>query len=135
MSKKVIFEFVRRNGIMTLATQSAKGPWACTVYYGVDDDLNLYIVTDPDSIHGRSIAKNKQVAFNIFDSRQKIYENKEGVQGSGTIEMVRGILNITKALLLWHRQNPGVEKAITIEKVKQLADTKVFKIIPTYLKH
>ena len=48
--------------------------------------------------------------------------------------MVRGVIKVTKALILWHKQNPGVEKAITIKEVKKFADTKVFKITPKYLK-
>lgn len=129
-----IFKFLKENGIMTLATQSSNGPWVCTVYYGMDEEMNLYIVTDPNSTHGKNMAKDKRVAFNIFDSRQKIYKPKKGVQGSGTIEMVRGVVNISKALILWHKQNPGVEKTITIKEVKKFADTKVFKITPKYLK-
>jgi len=132
--RKDIFKFLKKNGILTLATQSAKGPWVCTVYYGIDDEMNLYIVTDPNSIHGKAMINNNKIAFNIFDSRQKIYRPKKGVQGSGAIEMVRGVIKVTKALILWHKQNPGVEKAITIKEVKKFADTKVFKITPKYLK-
>lgn len=132
--KKDIFKFIKMNGIMTLATQSAKGPWVCTVYYGVDDDMNFYIVTDPNSIHGRDMIKNNKVAFNIFDSSQKIFKPKKGLQGSGTVEMVKGIINVAKALTLWHKQNPGVEKAITLKEVKKFSDTKVWKIVPQYLK-
>jgi len=132
--KEDVFKFIKGSGIMTLATQSKDGPWACTVYYGVDENMNLYIVTDPNSVHGKNMAKDNRVAFNIFDSQQKIDKPKRGVQGSGTIEIVKGIINVTKALALWHKQNPGVEKKITIKELKKFADTKVFKITPTYLK-
>jgi len=132
--KEDIFKFIKSNGIMSLATQSNKGPWVCTVYYGTDKDMNLYIVTDPNSIHGKDISKNNKIAFNIFDSHQKITKDKKGVQGSGVIEIVKGIVNVGRALYLWHKANPGVEKNITIEKVKKLTDTKVFKITPKYLK-
>ncbi len=132
--KRDIYQFITRNGIMTLATQSPNGPWVCTVYYGVDNDMNLYIVTDPNSVHGKNMSKRKKIAFNIFDSHQKIYKSKKGVQGLGIIEMVRGPFRVIKALALWHKQNPGVEKAITIKEVKKFTDTKVFKITPFYLK-
>lgn len=128
-------EFIKRNGILTLATQSKEGPWVSTLYYGVGEDLSLFIVTDPNSIHAKDFVKNNQVAFNIFDSHQKIYNPKEGIQGSGNIEIVKGIPNVIKALSLWHKQNPGIEKKITIKEIKKLKDTKVFRITPTYLKH
>lgn len=121
---------------MTLATCGDNQPWACTVYYGIDEEMNMYIVTDPGSDHGRHLAKNKNVAFNVFDSRQPITKPKKGVQGRGICEQVRGIVNITRGLLLWHKANPGIEGKITIKDIlKKLKDTKVYKIIPTYLKY
>jgi len=132
--KDDIFKFIKKNSIMTLATQSPRGPWVCTVYYGIDSDMNLYIVTDPNSIHGKAMTKNNKIAFNIFDSHQKIFKPKKGIQGSGTIEIVKGILDVTKALTLWHKQNPGVEKNITIKEIKRTKDTKIWKITPKYIK-
>jgi len=133
--KKDIYEYIRANGVMTLATQSSSGPWACTVYYGIDSNMNLYIVTDPDSVHGKNIQKNNEIAFNIYDSHQKIDKPKKGVQGKGRIEMVRGVLSVTKGLMLWHKQNPGVEKKLTVREVKKFKDTKVYKITPYFLKY
>jgi len=132
---KDIAAFINENGIMNLATQSSTKPWVCTVYYGVDENLNLYIVTDPNSIHGRNVAHNSKVAFNIFDSHQKITKPKQGLQGWGTIQMVKGVVAIVKALKLWHKQNPGIEKAITLKEVKKIADTKVYIITPKYFKY
>ena len=114
---------------MTLATQSALGPWACTVYYGLDPKMNLYIVTDPKTAHAKNFSRNSRVAFNIFDSRQKITKPKQGVQGTGQCEIVKGVLANTKALYLWHKQNPGIEKSITVKDIfKKLTDTKIYKI-------
>lgn len=132
--KADIRKFLGSNGIMTLATHSPKGSWACTVYYGVDEDMNLYIVTDPKSIHGKNMVKDHKIAFNVFDSHQKIYQFKKGLQGAGTIEQIRNVSEIVKALRLWHKQNPGIEKKITLEKIRKVADTKVFKITPRYFR-
>jgi len=133
--KEDIFKFIKSNGIMTLATQSKEGPWVCTLYYGVDEKMNLYIVTDPGSRHGKAMAKNSHVAFNIFDSHQKITKPKKGIQGVGEIEQVHGLILITKALMFWHKANPGIEKNITVKDIlKKITDTKVYKITPKYLK-
>jgi len=129
-----IFAFLKSQGVMTLATQSVTGPWVATLYFGIDDHMDLYILTDPNSIHGQHIAQNPQVAFNIFDSHQKITNPKLGVQGRGNITLIKGIAANTRALMLWHRQNPGIEKNITIKDVKKYADTKLYKITPSYLK-
>lgn len=120
---------------MSLATQSRKGPWVCTVYYGMDKDMNLYIVTDPNSIHGKDFSKNNKIAFNIFNSHQKITKPKKGIQGRGQIEIVKGLAASAKALYLWHKANPGIEKDITIKDIlKKITDTKIYKITPIYLK-
>lgn len=133
--KSDIFKFIKTKGIMTLGTFSSKGPWVCTVYYGIDKDMNLYMVTDPRTVHARNIALNGKVAFNIFDSHQKITKPKKGVQGFGKCEMVKGLHANIKALLLWHKQNPGIEKAITVKDVlKKITDTKIYKITPSFLK-
>lgn len=133
--KEDIFKFIKSNGIMTLGTCSSKGPWLCTVYYGVDGDMNLYVVTDPNTAHAKNIALNGKVAFNIFDSHQKIINPKKGVQGFGKGEIVKGLFANTKALLLWHKQNPGIEKSITIKDIsKKITTTKIYKITPIFLK-
>ena len=130
-----IFDFIKSNGVMTLATQSKDGPWVCTVYYGVDKNMNLYIVTDPHSIHGKDMTRNNKVAFNIYDSHQKITKPKKGVQGKGICTKVKGVVEVTKGLFLWHKANPGIEKNITVADIlKKLSDTKLYKITPTYLK-
>ncbi len=133
--KKDIFGFLKGNGILTLAVAENDRPWVCTGYYGLDGEMNLYFVTDPGNRHGRIVAKNPKVAFNIFDSHQKITEQKKGVQGEGTIDVVRGLVPVTRALLLWHKANPGIETKITIKDIlKKITDTKIYKVRPTYLK-
>ena len=70
MNKKIlppeIVKFIKENGVMTLATSDSE-PWVCTLYYGTDENPTLYLVTDPNSVHGKMIEKNPNVAFNIFD--------------------------------------------------------------------
>ncbi len=122
---------------MTLATVSGKQPWVATVYYAVNDQMNLIILTDPSSRHGQEMAKNPKVAFSIFDSGQpNVAAVKIGIQGIGIISPVKGLKANTQALLAWHRANPGKEKDITIKDVvKTLTDSRMYQITPTYLKH
>lgn len=131
-----IFNFIKSNGIMTLASVSEdKTPWVCTVYYGIDEDMSLYFVTSPDTIHAKNINNNNKVAFNIFDSHQKIVNSKIGLQGKGLCKIIEDETENNKALLLWHQQNPGIENAITIDNIMdKSSDTKIFKVIPTFFK-
>lgn len=131
-----IKKFVKENSVLTLAVAEKNKPWVCTLYYGTDNDLNLYIVTDPQSVHGKIIEKNNQISFNIFDSHQKITKPTKGLQGRGTISHVKGVLNTSKALLIWHKANPGIEKDITVEDILlKLSENKVYIVKPTYLKY
>jgi len=122
---------------MTLATVSGKQPWVSTVYYAVTDDLKLIILTDPASRHGQEMATNPLVAFSIFDSGQpNAAAVKIGIQGTGTISPIKGVVANTQALLAWHRANPGKEKDITAKDViKTITDCRMYHITPKYLKH
>ena len=130
---KEIREFILENGVMALASANPD-PWVCTLYYGTDDQLNLYVITDPNSTHGRMISKNNNVAFNIFDSHTKITDPKKGIQGKGVCTIVTDLKEIAKGLMIWHKANPGREASITLDAIKKWKDTKIYKIKPTYLK-
>ena len=122
---------------MTLATTSGKQPWVSTVYYAVDEQMNLIVLTDPSSRHGKEMAKNPQVAFSIYDSQQPNSATvKIGIQGTGVISPIKGLTANTKALLAWHKANPGKEKDITLEDViKTITDARMYQITPQFLKH
>jgi len=133
--KKDIFNFIQSNSILSLATQSEKGPWICTLHYGHDKNFNLYILTDPNSIHGKHFQKNNKIAFSIFDSHQKITKPKIGLQGTGKIRIITGKVSISKALILWVKANPGIEEKINLKDImKKITNTKIYQITPTYLK-
>ena len=137
MNKKIlppeIVKFIKENGVMTLATSDSE-PWVCTLYYGTDENPTLYLVTDPNSVHGKMIEKNPNVAFNIFDSHTKVTQPKKGIQGKGICTQVKDFKEVAKGLMLWHKANPGNEARITIEAIKKWKDTRIYKIKPTYLK-
>lgn len=134
--KKDIFQLLKENGILTLAVASENTPWLCTLYYGIDDQMNLYVVTDPNNNHGKIMTKNPKVAFNIFDSHQLVTNPKKGLQGKGLISIVKGQKTVSEALEFWHKANPGVENRIVAKNIlDERSDTKIFKITPTHLKY
>lgn len=132
-----IHNFLSSHGIMTLATTHKDQPWVCTVYYAVDDNLNLIILTDPNSRHGKEMLSNPKVAFSVFDSSQTNSSPvKIGIQGSGEIKLIKGLKQNAKALLLWHKANPGKEKDIPLsEIIKTASDSRMFIITPKTIKH
>lgn len=99
---------------MSLATSGNRLSIA-TVYYGIDDDFTIYIVTPPSTEHGRNIAKNHQVACVITNTNQPMYETKHkiGVQIQGTAHEITDLEEMKKALLVWSKNREDlVEKYI-----------------------
>lgn len=121
---------------MSLAAANKNKPWACTTYFAVDKDLNLYFVSPPASNHCRYLTKNKFVSCSIYDSRQKVNSKKEGLQLSGTVKVLTNTKAIKQALALWNKANPGAEKYISWNNmVKKIITSKVYEIKPRMFKY
>lgn len=119
---------------MALATYS-DNPWICSVYYVVDDTLQIYFITKPSSKHCQNIAKNPFVACAIAASDQKVTEKKAGVQLEGKASLVTDEKEVVKALALWNKINPGFEKIINRDNIKNgTIQSKVYKVVPTRVK-
>lgn len=121
---------------MSLATAKNNKPWACTTYFSVDKDLNLYFVSPPTADHCRYLTKNKNISCSIYDSHQKVSIKKEGLQLNGTVNVLTDTLAIKQALTLWNKANPGAEKYINWDNmVKKIITSKVYKIRPRLFKY
>lgn len=114
---------------MVLAT-SGKFPWIATVYYSFDEDLNLYFLSDPSTLHCKQIAKNNKVAVAIAESPQDINKPKKGLQISGVAQQLSEIEKITQALKLWKQYLHVRDPKLTAKAVKN----KMYKISPKRIK-
>ena len=61
-TRQQLLEFLRDHQVLTLAVA---GPYAAAVFYVVDDDLNLYFVTDPTTRHGMALTQDGRVAGTV----------------------------------------------------------------------
>lgn len=119
---------------MTLATYLKK-PWVATVYYIVDDDLNLYFLTSPETEHGQHIAKNKHVACNIADTHQKVTDKKIGMQIQGRVSRVNAVQRIKWMFKMWHKINPGTEERLNFQNMKKkVISARIYKVTPLKIK-
>lgn len=87
---------------MSIATYG-DDPWIATVYYSTDDKLNLYFLSNPETIYCRHIEVNPKVAIAVADSPQNPNSNKKGMQIFGLAEQISGKQKITHALDLWKK--------------------------------
>ena len=61
----LIHNYLKQAKLMQVATSKGNQPWACTVYFSFDDELNLYWISTPDRRHSEEIRNNEKVAGTI----------------------------------------------------------------------
>jgi uncharacterized protein YhbP (UPF0306 family) len=129
-----LFDYLQTQHLMSLAT-SGETLWAASVYYATDQDFNLYFVTGPNTEHGKNFFEDPEVCGTICDSTQLNSADKIGVQFRGTVEQVTGLAALKKAVELWNRINPGVEKWVNIKNIQaNKINSRVFKVKPAIIK-
>lgn len=134
LSKKTVLDFLHKHKLMVVATYGVS-PWIASVYYSFDNDLNLYFLSSPDTLHVKQIKSNKNVAVAIVDSHQKVSDLKKGLQMTGTASEVTGIGKIKHALSLWKDALNITNPNYTYEgMMKKLIKGRMFKITPTKIK-
>ena len=133
-NKHKLLEYLKSHKLMSLATFSSK-PWISTVYYAVDNQMNLYFVSKPQTRHCKDIASNRHVACAIADSTQKVTSKKTGVQIQGVATPVNDTEKIKWALKMWNKAHSGVERIINLENMtKGVIKSRVYQIKPKLIK-
>lgn len=114
---------------MTIATYG-EFPWIAAVYYTFDQNLNLYFLSDPSTLHAKQILRNPKVSVAISDSHQDINKDKRGLQLSGIAQQISGITKIKHVLSLWKTNLGVVDPTLTYKAVVG----SMFKVIPKRIK-
>ena len=131
---KHVVEYIKSHRLMQLAT-STKNPWICTVFYAIDEKLNIYFISNPKRQHCLDIRKNKNVACAITDSNQSVVSKKIGVQIQGVASQINSDKGMKHAFDIWNKANPGFEKVINIENVRNgIISDRPFVITPKKIK-
>ena len=122
--KQQLLAFLREHQVLTLAVD---GPYAAAVFYAVDDDLNLYFVTDPKTRHGQALGG--KVAGTIQRDRQS-WKEIRGVQLTGHCRRLTGAAAVVGwALFLKRFALAGVA-----ELAPAFAKVELWKITPDWLR-
>ncbi len=126
-------DIIEQNKYCVVATSGRSGkPWAAPVFYAFDDSYDFYFVSATDSLHARNIAENRNVALEIFDSRQSLGATDQ-VQISGIASVIERGKELEKAVKIYHQRLfkksniPGVEK-YSISEYSGPAEFRVFKV-------
>ena len=117
------------------ASTSGEFPWIFTAYYATDNDLNIYFLTGPGTIHGKQLVSNPKVAVAIADAPQELQSKKAGLQLSGICSLLTEESEVRSALELWRTKLNVANPDYTWEGMQTgKISGRMYKITPKKLK-
>ena len=127
--KELITEILNKNELLTLSTSGKDSPHSNTAFYAFDKDCNIYIWSEESTTHSKNLSRNKKVAINIFDSRQKWGDLLLGLQATGTATPLHG-KDAVKAGVLYIRRFPASLKLVKNPKGfhDKIFESKLYRI-------
>lgn len=133
--KSLIKEFLSSHIQFALAT-SGDHPWIATMYYGVDDDLNIYFLTSPQTIHAKGLKANPKVSAVIADSPQKPDSKKLGMQIYGLATELKGESEIKSGFTIWCKVLGVTDPKYSYEGIES-GDLhyRLYKLVPKKIKY
>jgi uncharacterized protein len=137
--KSEISDFLSALGPMTVATANGDTPWASSVFFAHDDDLNLYFLSSPETRHSTNIAGNIKVAASIVGD-EKDWTKIRGAQVEGTAVQVPPS-EITQAADVYFGKYPGFREMVGAAEgadeealVAALQYVHIYKITPRMIR-
>lgn len=91
-------EYLKDGKVVQIATSNNNMPWVCSVYYVVDDELNIYWLSYPSRRHSQDIAVNSRVALTLA---VKTDLPVIGVQAEGVATEVNNIAVVAKVIAMY----------------------------------
>lgn len=77
---------------MAVATIDEEGkPWIANVYFGVDDDLNMYFMSKRSTKHSKHIESDGQVSYTVAWYNLENDEDRIAIQATGKCELVKDL--------------------------------------------
>ncbi len=93
--------FLAAHSTLTLATVDDAGQaQAAALFYAAADDLNLYLLSSPNSRHSRNLRREPRVAATIQAGGQP-WQQIRGLQIEGTLRPVEGVQETAKAARIY----------------------------------
>lgn len=134
LTKRQVLDFLGEYKFMTVAT-CGEFPWIASVYYTFDNNLNLYFLSSPTTLHAKQIEKNNRVSVSIADSHQEINKLKRGIQLSGIAKQISDVAKMKHALSLWKSSLDVRDPELTYENmVKKIVTGRMYIIKPLRIK-
>ena len=87
--REVVRKYLEAHRVLVLCTHGPEGPWASPVYYASDRSLSLYFFSDPQSRHGRNLARSGWASGAVTEEYER-WEDIQGVQLEGRVDILEG---------------------------------------------
>jgi uncharacterized protein YhbP (UPF0306 family) len=122
--KQQIFNYLSQNKRMSLATAKENVPWAATVMFAYDDDLNLYFISKPETRKTQNLLANPKVSATI-NQFQMTPGKILGVQLEGIAKMIDKKRN-SKELEIFKKRFNWAEKHLDNHELFQITPKKIY---------
>lgn len=110
-------------------------PWIATVYFAIDENLNLYFFSNPSTIHCQQILSNPKVAVSVADAPQDPTSKKKGLQLCGNAYQLTEEADIREAMERWKKALKVNNSDYSFEGILQnKIKGRMFKVIPNKVK-
>lgn len=128
-----ILEYLAAHNSMTIASCQQDVPWAAAVFY-VNDEFDLYFLSNPSSRHGTNIGANSVVSAAIHEDYRDWREIK-GIQLEGRAERVRSPKLKLRFWQLYRKKFPFVEAFFKAGPLREMVQAKLggirlYRIVP-----
>jgi len=130
----VVLKYIREHNTMTVSTFGEEGPWATALFY-VNDQFNLYFLSDPKTQHCRNIAANPVVAATINEDYHD-WRKIKGIQLRGKAERVSSAREKAFAFAIYTKKYPFVKEffsspaALAKSMFTKISSTTFYKLTP-----
>ena len=122
--KKFVLDYLEQNRVMTLATCRDGAPWAASVMFAHDPDLNLYFISKPETRKTQNLLANPKVSATV-NQVQKTPGKVIGVQLEGSAEMLDKKKNSKEQEIFKNRFN-WAEKYLSNHELFQITPKKIY---------
>ncbi len=123
--------FLSTHNTLTLATVGPDGrPHAAAVFYAVADDLTLYFLSEPKTLHAQHIGAGAMVAATIEENNQD-WKSIQGLQLHGWAEPCAGP-DEEAARQVYAARFPFIVAAATL--ASPLSRARYYKLAPTWMR-
>lgn len=122
--KKYVSDYLEKNRLMTLATSEKDIPWAATVFFAYDPDLNIYFISRPETRKTKHlhVNPNVSVAVNHHQSKSGLVK---GVQLEGTAKILDKNKDV-KELEIFKKRHNWAEKYLHNHELFKITPKKVY---------